>query len=99
MSIHAAANIAMALENFKDRGYAMLGGFILNRRNVKNEDTKVQELANDFQSRIVGMLHRSDLVPDAEELGKTVLSVYPNSEMAEEYRALAKAVAGECFSC
>ena len=28
-------NIAMAVENFKDRGYAQFGGLILNRRNVK----------------------------------------------------------------
>ena len=26
MAIHAAANIAMAVENFKNRGYAELGG-------------------------------------------------------------------------
>ena len=99
MSIHAAANIAMALENFRDRGYAKLGGLILNRRNVKNEDAKVQELSDDFHSQIVGTLNRCDLVTDAEELGKTVLSAFPNSEMAEEYRALAKAVAEECFPC
>ena len=34
MAIHAGANIAMAVENFKTRGYASLGGIILNRRNV-----------------------------------------------------------------
>ena len=33
MSIHAAANICMAIENFKGRGYAKLGGIILNKRN------------------------------------------------------------------
>ena len=99
MSIHAAANIAMALETFQDRGYAKLGGLILNHRNVKNEEAKVQELADDFHTQIIGTLDRSDLVTDAEELGKTVLSAFPNSEMAEEYRALAKAVAEECFSC
>lgn len=92
MSIHAAANIAMALENFRDRGYAKLGGFLLNRRNVKNEEDKVRELAEDFHSRIVGALHRSDLVTDAEEQGKTVLEAYPRSEMADEYRAIARAV-------
>lgn len=27
MAIHAGANIAMAVENFKNRGYATLGGF------------------------------------------------------------------------
>ena len=99
MSIHAAANIAMALENFRERGYARLGGFILNRRNVRNEDAKVQELADDFHSRIIGTLERSSLVTDAEELGKTVLSAFPDSELAAEYRALAAAVAGECCPC
>ena len=37
MAIHAGANIAMAVENFKNRGYASLGGIILNRRNVERE--------------------------------------------------------------
>ena len=36
MAIHAAANIAEAVRNFESRGYATLGGIILNRRNVKN---------------------------------------------------------------
>lgn len=92
MAIHAAANIAMAVENFKDRGYATLGGIILNRRNVKNEEEKVQELADDIGSSIVGFLHRSDLVIEAEELGKTVVEAFPDSEMATEYRVLADQV-------
>ena len=45
MAIHAGANIAMAVENFKTRGYASLGGIILNRRNVAREEEKVKELA------------------------------------------------------
>ncbi len=92
MSIHAAANIAMAIENFKGRGYATLGGLILNRREVKNEDTKVEELADDLHTGIVGCLSRSETVQEAEELQKTVLEAFPESEMAGEYRALAKAV-------
>lgn len=92
MSIHAAANIAMALENFKGRGYATLGGLILNRREVKNEDAKVEELAGDLHTEIVGRLSRSETVQAAEELQKTVLEAFPESEMAGEYRALAKAV-------
>ena len=50
MAIHAGANIAMAVQNFKNRGYAALGGIILNRRNVKREEEKVQELADDFET-------------------------------------------------
>lgn len=89
MSIHAAANIAMAVQNFKSKGYAELGGFILNHHDVKNENEKVQELANDFETEIVGELSRSTTVQKAEELGKTVMEAFPDSEMADEYRKLA----------
>ena len=92
MAIHAGANIAMAVENFKNRGYATLGGLILNRRNVLREEEKVEELAEDFHTSIVGILTRSDLVQQAEEQKKTVLEAFPESEMAEEYRILAKAI-------
>jgi nitrogenase iron protein NifH len=96
MAIHAGANIAMAVENFKDRGYAGLGGVILNRRNVKNEDEKVAELVSDIGSELVGSLSRSDTVQDAEELGKTVIEAFPQSAMAGEYRALARSVMAKC---
>ena len=89
MAIHAAANIAMAVDNFKNRGYAELGGFILNRRDVPREEEKVEELADDFQTTIVGTLSHSEQVILAEEQKKTLLECYPESEMAEEYRALA----------
>jgi nitrogenase iron protein NifH len=92
MAIHAAANIAMAVENFKDRGYAELGGLILNRRNVKDEDAKVNELAADINSTVIGTLSRSDLVQLAEEQNKTVVEAFPDSDMAKEYRKLAEQI-------
>ena len=96
MAIHAGANIAMAVENFRNRGYATLGGIILNRRNVPREEEKVQELAEDFHTDIVGTLSRSALVLEAEEQGKTVLEAFPDSEMAEEYRTLAAQLLKAC---
>ena len=96
MAIHAAANIAMAIAGFKGRGYASLGGIILNRRNVKNEDAKVAELAEDINSEVIATLSRSDTVQEAEELGKTVVEAFPDSPMAAEYRALAKVLLEKC---
>ena len=96
MAIYAAANIAMAVENFKGRGYASFGGIILNRRNVKNEDAKVQELAQDIGSTVVASLSRSDTVQEAEEKGKTVVEAFPNSDMAREYRELAQKLLKVC---
>ena len=96
MAIHAAANIAMAVENFRGRGYAQLGGIILNRRNVKNEEEKVAELAEDIHSTVVASLSRSDTVQEAEDLGKTVVEAFPDSPMAAEYRTLAKTLLEIC---
>lgn len=95
MAIHAAANIAVAIDNFKGRGYASLGGLILNRRDVKNETEKVEELAQDINTKIVGTLSRSEAVTAAEELNQTVIEAFPDSEMAEEYRSLAKNIMEE----
>lgn len=96
MAIHAAANIAVAVENFRDRGYASLGGIILNRRDVKDERQKVEELCSDIGSRIVGTLSRSETVQDAEARNATVIEAYPCSGMAEEYRVLARAILSDC---
>ena len=96
MAIHAAANIAVAIDGFKDRGYAGLGGIILNRRDVKDEDAKVAELASDIGSEVIGELSRSETVTDAEDLGVTVIEAFPDSEMAAEYRALARKILEVC---
>ena len=96
MAIHAAANIAMAIDGFRDRGYASLGGIILNHRNVRDEDAKVAELAEDIHSEIIGELTHSETVTDAEDLGKTVIEAFPESEMADEYRVLARRLTEIC---
>ena len=96
MSVYAAANIAMAVENFKSRGYASLGGFILNKRNVKNEEEKAAELAADFHSSVIAEIDRSDLVSEAEDMHKTVMEAFPDSTAAEQYRALADKIAELC---
>ena len=96
MAIHAGANIAMAVDNFRNRGYASLGGVILNRRNVPGEEEKVRELAADFHTQVVGTLSRSALVLEAENRGKTILEAYPDCEMAEEYRTLAEQILNAC---
>ncbi len=96
MAIYAAANIAMAVDNFAERGYATLGGVILNRRNVEREREKVEQLAADIRSRITGTLDFSPVVQKADELRKTVIEAFGDSEMADQYRTLAKQVLESC---
>ena len=92
MAIYAAANIAAAVKSFEARGYASLGGILLNRRGVKREQEKVEELAEDMETEIIASLDYSSLVGEAEELGKTVMEAYPDSDMAGQYRKMADAV-------
>ena len=96
MAVYAAANIGLAVDGFKERGYAQLGGLILNHRNVKREEEKVQELAQDLRTEVIGRLDRSEIVQEAEELGTTVMSAFPDSDMAQAYRALADRIAADC---
>ena len=95
MSIYAAANIAMAISNFRNRGYADLAGLILNRRDVPREEEKVKELCADLQTEIIGDIGRSLLIPEAEETGRILLEAEPDSRPAEQFRALADALAAK----
>jgi nitrogenase iron protein NifH len=96
MAIHAAKNIAMAVDNFKDRGYARVGGVILNKRNVKDEDNKIDDLCEFIDSKKVGTLPFSVDVQNADEVEKTVMEINPTSDMANEYRTLCDSVLQSC---
>ena len=98
MSIYAAANIGLALENFSGRGYARMSGIILNRRDVPDEESRVSALAAELHSELAGTLSRSPLVLKAEEEGQCLLQAYPESEMAQEYKRLADAIAAKTLA-
>ena len=92
MAIYAAGNIAAAVANYKNRGYAQLSGLILNRRNVEREDEKVDELAATVGAPVVARLARAALVQAAEDRRMTVVEAFPDTPAAQGYRDLAKAV-------
>jgi nitrogenase iron protein NifH len=45
---------------------------------------------------VIASLSRSELVQEAEEMKKTVIEAFPDSEMAAEYRELAKTLLKIC---
>lgn len=89
MAIYAAANIATAVENFRDRGYAHLGGVILNRRNVPDEKEKVLTLCSDIHTELVADLPRDNHISLAEEARKPVMEMYPDCDYAKAVEKLA----------
>ena len=96
MARYAAGNICMAVQNFQGRGYASLGGLILNRRNVPDEDAVAEALAADFDTRIIGTLDRAAEIQNADNDGVTFVTAYPESRAAMQLRAIADAVLQEC---
>ncbi|MDR3248555.1 MAG: AAA family ATPase [Treponema sp.] len=94
MALYAAHNIAQAVRNFAGRSYATLGGIILNRRNIEDERNLVERAAKEIGTKIAGDIPRSPLVQEAEEAGKTVVELFPESEMAGVYRSLGTEILG-----
>lgn len=92
MSIHAAMNIAVAVETFQQRGYATLGGIIVNQRNVKQEMERIHQLCENTSSEVIDTLAFDPLVQEADEMHKTVLEGFPDSKAAGMYRNLAKSL-------
>ena len=92
MSIYAAANIALAVDDFRERGYAALGGLILNRRNVPDEREKVETLAQELHTEILADLPRDDHISDAQDENRGVMEAYPDCAFARQIRQLAEAM-------
>lgn len=96
MALYAANNIIKALEHFKIRNYAKLGGLILNRRNVEQEWERVRAFAESMHTQICADIARSSDIQRAEDMSMTVVEAYPEAEVSRCYQALAKRVLEVC---
>ena len=92
MALYAASNIAQAIKNFGARGYAKYAGVILNSRNVENEVEIVNDALREIGGNIIQVIPRDRLVQQAENMGKTVVEAFPDSEMAKCYIELARKI-------
>ncbi|MCD8553613.1 nitrogenase iron protein NifH [Seleniivibrio sp.] len=90
MSLYAATNISHAVRSFGKRGYASLRGLILNAKNFEGEQELVDKAAAEIGTPVLYRMPRNQLVQKAEADGKTVIEAFPDSDMAEHYRTLAK---------
>lgn len=96
MALFAASNIARAVENFKNRGYARVAGIILNERKVENERELVERFAKESDNEVIQVIRRSDVIQKAEDKGQTVIEAQPDSDIAGDYRELAQKMIEIC---
>ena len=92
MSLYAASNIAQAIKNFGNRGYARLSGLILNAKNIENEQEIVQKAVEEIGTQVIQYVPRSPDIQAAEAKGGTVFSKLESSPMHDVYRSLARRV-------
>ena len=92
MALYAANNITTAVKNFEDRSYAKVRGIILNRRNVPDEEAKVQAFADEHGLPILADIPRSDDINFYEDRGMTVIEGDPSLEISQKFLELAKSL-------
>jgi nitrogenase iron protein NifH len=90
MALYAANNINTAVHNFEDRGYASVGGLILNRRHVPDEEEKVRQFAEKNHLPILADFPRSDAINHYEDLGQTVVEGDPDLDISQKFIALSQ---------
>ncbi len=90
MALYAANNINTAVHNFEDRGYASVGGLILNRRHVPDEEEKVRQFAEKSHLPILADFPRSDAINHYEDLGQTVVEGDPDLDISRKFIALSQ---------
>ena len=82
----------------RPRRYARMSGIISTAGMFRTRERRVSALAAELHSELAGTLSRSPLVLKAEEEGQCLLQAYPESEMAQEYKRLADAIAAKTLA-
>ncbi|MBI4285275.1 MAG: AAA family ATPase [Chloroflexi bacterium] len=92
-AIYAANNIFKAILRFAERGGASLGGLIANYVETPAEKDIVDHFASLTKTRIVGYIPFSEMMIESDIQGKTVIEMFPESELAGIFRSLTSRIA------
>jgi len=88
MPMYAANNIC--------KGFSKIGmplsGVICNSRNASREEELVSKFAEEIGSKLMAFIPKSQTVQDCERDGFSVMEKAPDSDIAEVYRKLGKAI-------
>ena len=93
MSLFAARNIATAVRNFADRGYAAMSGVILNCRNIENEQEIVKDFAQKEGLDIIATIPRDGNIQTWENRSCTTIEGDPSLPISQVFLELAKKLA------
>ena len=92
MAMYAANNICKGIKKYAETGGVRLGGIICNSRKVDGELELLEAFAKKLGSQLIHFVPRDNIVQRAEINRKVVIAYDPESNQADEYRSLAKAI-------
>lgn len=92
MALYAANNIAKGILKYAHSGGVRLGGLICNERQTDRELDLAEALAARLNSKLIHFVPRDNIVQHAELRKQTVIQYAPDSQQAQEYRALASKI-------
>ncbi len=88
MPLYAANNICKGLTKIN----MPLSGVICNSRNASREEEIVRKFSEEIGSRLMAFIPKSQIVQDCERDGYSVMEKAPDSDIADVYRRLGKAM-------
>lgn len=90
MSVFAANNICKCIRKYAINGSVTLKGIILNCRGIPNEEEIVSEFAKAIKTKVALVVPRDNSFHRAEIAKKTVIEMYPNSNVSNLFINFAK---------
>ncbi len=96
MSIYAANNILKGVSNYDPN---RIGGIIFNSRGGPEEPGRITRFSEAVGIPIVATFDRSKLFAEAEENGKTVVEMFPESRETATFRALGDTIINGELHC
>lgn len=91
-AVYQVCNVSRAIERFKTRSGAKLGGLIVNLRRVKHEREITTDFAKKLGTKIMGILPYSQTIKECMGSGKTVFEIAPDSEECRLYREIGEKI-------
>jgi len=92
MALYAANNICIGIEKYAKEGSVRLAGIIYNGRSCLDSCEMAEEFATEVGSQIIGKIPMSDKISMAELHKKTVVEMYPASDICRSFMKLSTAV-------
>jgi len=92
MALYAANNLFKGIRKYANNNGALFSGIIANSMNLPVQRAVIDDFAAETGTTVAGYVPRSVAVVKAELRGETVVENNPDSEQAEVYRRLARAV-------